>query len=89
MPTAVFCASGYDDLTQFSMFEQKSEHLKSRWTFGGPFGQKKTETKVYLPVYDPTKQETLWDRSREVDKARSTSLNVQCKHAASSIYLTS
>ena len=46
MPIAVFCASGYDDQTQFSMFEQKSEHvlnfhLKSRWTFGGPSGLKK------------------------------------------------
>ena len=34
--------------------------------------RKNCETKVYLPVYGPTKQETLWDRS----------LSDRCKHAA-------
>ena len=29
------------------------------------------------PVYDPSKLETLWVRSREVDEARSTSLSDQ------------
>ena len=46
-------------------------------------------TKVYLPVYGPTKQETLQDRSREVDEARFTSLSVRCKHATITIYLAS
>ena len=55
------------------------------WTFGSASGQKN----VYIPVYGPTKQETMLDHSRELDEARSTYLSVRCKHAPITIYLAS
>ena len=51
--------------------------------------RKNCKTKVYLPVYRPTKQETLQDRSKDVDEAGFTSLNDQYKHTAITIYLAS
>ena len=64
-------------------------YIKNSWTLGSPAGHKKTKTKFYSPVYGPTIQKTLRDRSRLANEAGSTSLSDRCNHTAIAIYLTS